>query len=99
MVPVETERMVTLKDIARHVGMAPSTVSAVLAGKSYCYVSAAKKEQILAAARELGLSYNRFIEGLRKAEVLVDRKILAELAVTDPAAFDAITVKAKKALP
>ncbi|OGV69214.1 MAG: hypothetical protein A3K19_23355 [Lentisphaerae bacterium RIFOXYB12_FULL_65_16] len=57
--------MVTLKDIARHVGMAPSTVSAVLAGKSYCYVSAAKKEQILAAARELGYLPNQMSRALK----------------------------------
>jgi large subunit ribosomal protein L20 len=51
-----------------------------------------------AAARMRGMSYSRFIEGLRKAEVLVDRKMLAEIAVTDPSAFDAIVVKAKTAL-
>lgn len=43
--------------------------------------------RINAAAREHGLSYSRLIAGLKAAEVEVDRKILAELAVSDPAAF------------
>ncbi len=43
--------------------------------------------RINAAARQHGLSYSRFIAGLTKAEVEVDRKILADLAVNDPAAF------------
>src|SRR6266542_3918063 len=43
--------------------------------------------RINAAARQNGLTYNRFIQGLRVAGVEVDRKILADLAVTDPAAF------------
>ncbi len=43
--------------------------------------------RINAAARQHGLSYSRFISGLTKAEVEVDRKILADLAVNDPAAF------------
>ena len=43
--------------------------------------------RINAAAREHGLSYSRLMAGLKAAEVEIDRKILAELAVTDPAAF------------
>lgn len=46
--------------------------------------------RINAAARENGLSYNRFMNGLRLAEIEVDRKVLAELAVNDPAAFKAL---------
>jgi large subunit ribosomal protein L20 len=46
--------------------------------------------RINAAARENGMTYNRFIQGLRVAGVEVDRKILADLAVTDPAAFAAL---------
>ncbi|MFL6145274.1 MAG: 50S ribosomal protein L20 [Labedaea sp.] len=46
--------------------------------------------RINAAARENGMTYNRFIQGLRVAGVEVDRKILAELAVSDPAAFTAL---------
>src|ERR671931_2592560 len=43
--------------------------------------------RINAAARANGLTYNRFIQGLKNAGVEVDRKILADIAVTDPAAF------------
>lgn len=44
-------------------------------------------QRINAATRQNGLSYSRFINGLKLAEVDVDRKVLADLAVTDPAAF------------
>ena len=54
--------------------------------------------RINAAARENGLSYNQFMAGLRKAEVGLDRKILADLAVNDPAAFTAVAEQAKAAL-
>lgn len=51
--------------------------------------------RINAAARLNGITYSRFIEGLRKAQVAVDRKMLADLAVKDPAAFTAIAEIAK----
>ena len=54
--------------------------------------------RINAAAREVGLSYSRFIDGLTKAEIEVDRKMLADLAVHDKAAFAALAEKAKAAL-
>jgi len=54
--------------------------------------------RINAAARQNGLSYNRFVAGLRKAEINLDRKVLAELAVSDPQAFGAIAERAKAAL-
>lgn len=44
------------------------------------------------------LSYSRFIEGLAKADVKIDRKMLADIAVRDPVAFDGIVEKAKAAL-
>jgi large subunit ribosomal protein L20 len=56
-------------------------------------------QRINAAVRAEDLTYNRFIQGLRLAEVEVDRKILADLAVNDPAAFSAIVQVAKAALP
>ncbi|MEV8375893.1 50S ribosomal protein L20 [Kribbella sp. NPDC056861] len=56
-------------------------------------------QRINAAARAEGLTYNRLIQGLRLAEVEVDRKILADLAVNDPAAFSALLALAKAALP
>jgi large subunit ribosomal protein L20 len=54
--------------------------------------------RINAAAREHGLSYNRFIAGLKAAEVEVDRKVLADLAVRDPEAFAGVVTVAKSAL-
>ena len=54
--------------------------------------------RINAAARQEGLSYNQFVSGCKKAEIELDRKILADLAVSDPTAFKAIAGKAKAAL-
>jgi large subunit ribosomal protein L20 len=54
--------------------------------------------RINAAARANGLSYNQFVAGLRKADIALDRKVLADLAVNDPAAFGAIAAQAKAAL-
>ena len=54
--------------------------------------------RINAAARLHGLSYSRMINGLMKAEVEIDRKMLADLAVHDAAAFGAIAAQAKAAL-
>jgi len=56
-------------------------------------------QRINAAARRNGLTYNRFIQGLRLAGVEVDRKILADLAVNDNATFVALVETAKAALP
>ena len=53
--------------------------------------------RIGAAARLNGLSYNQFISGLKKAGVELDRKILADLAVSDPAGFANLAEQAKKA--
>ncbi|MEQ3552563.1 50S ribosomal protein L20 [Pseudonocardia nematodicida] len=55
--------------------------------------------RINAAARANDMTYNRFIQGLKAAGVEVDRKILAELAVSDPAAFAALVKVAKENLP
>ena len=55
--------------------------------------------RINAAARANGMTYNRFIQGLRLAEIEVDRKVLADLAVNDAAAFAALVGLAKAALP
>ena len=54
--------------------------------------------RINAAARANGLSYNQFVAGLRKADIALDRKVLADLAVSDPVAFGAIAARAKEAL-
>lgn len=55
--------------------------------------------RINAAARANGMTYNRFIQGLKAAEVEVDRKILAELAVNDATAFTALVELAKQNVP
>ena len=54
--------------------------------------------RINAAARQQGISYSQFIAGLNRAGVTVDRKMLAEIAVSEPAAFAALTTRAKDAL-
>jgi len=55
-------------------------------------------QRINAAVREHGMTYGRFIDGLGKAEVAVDRKVLADLAVREPEAFGALVARAKEAL-
>jgi large subunit ribosomal protein L20 len=54
--------------------------------------------RINAAARAEGLSYNQFVAGCKKAEIGLDRKVLADLAVNDPPAFAKIAEQAKAAL-
>ena len=55
-------------------------------------------QRINAAARSHDITYNRFIQGLRLAGVTVDRKVLADLAVTDPTAFTALVEVARAAV-
>ena len=55
-------------------------------------------QRINAAVREHGLTYGRFIDGLLKAEIAVDRKVLSDLAITEPAAFAALVAQSKTAL-
>lgn len=55
-------------------------------------------QRINAACRELGMTYGRFIEGLGKAGVEVDRKVLSDIAVREPDAFKVLVEKAKAAL-
>ena len=56
-------------------------------------------QRINAAARANGMTYNRFIQGLKVAGVEIDRKNLAELAVSEPAAFAALVEVARAAVP
>ena len=55
-------------------------------------------QRINAASRSLGITYARFIEGLSRAGIEVDRKVLADLAVKEPESFKALAEKAKAAL-
>ncbi len=54
--------------------------------------------RINAASRQNGLPYNRFMEGLKKADISLDRKVLADIAVTDPRGFSQIVERARAAL-
>ena len=81
---------------------------AVIKAEQYAYIGRKRKKRdyrslwitrINAAARELGLTYSQFTNGLKKAAIEIDRKMLADLAVHDKAAFGSIVeqVKAKLA--
>ena len=56
-------------------------------------------QRLNAAVRPFGLTYSRFIDGLAKSGITVDRKVLSDLAIREPAAFQAIVEQAKAALP
>jgi large subunit ribosomal protein L20 len=56
-------------------------------------------QRLNAAAREHGLTYSRLIDGLGKAGIEVDRKVLSDIAIREPEAFAAIVAQAKAALP
>ena len=80
---------------------------AVMKSGQYAYVGRKQKKRdfrrlwitrISAACKMNGMNYSTFINGLKKAEIDLNRKMLAELAVADPAAFTALTEKAKAAL-
>lgn len=55
--------------------------------------------RISAATKQRGMSYSRFINGLKHASIALNRKMLSEVAIHDPEAFDAIVEQAKAALP
>ncbi|AQS40789.1 MAG: 50S ribosomal protein L20 [Candidatus Tokpelaia hoelldobleri] len=55
-------------------------------------------QRINAAVRAEGLTYGRFIDGLSKAGIVIDRKVLSDLAIHEPAAFSRLVASAKKAL-
>jgi large subunit ribosomal protein L20 len=80
---------------------------AVIKSQQYAYIGRKQKKRqfrslwivrINAAARQFGLSYSRLIAGLAKANITIDRKVLADLAVHDIAAFGVIAEKAKASL-
>ena len=81
--------------------------AAVDRSKQYAYRDRKRKkrtfralwiQRLNAAVRPFGLTYSRFIDGLGKAGVVVDRKVLSDLAIREPAAFEAIVGQAKAAL-
>ena len=80
---------------------------AVIKAGQYAYRDRKQKKRVFralwivrinAAARQCGLSYSRFINGLMKADIEIDRKVLADLAINDPSAFEALAEKSKLAL-
>lgn len=82
-------------------------VQAVLKAGQYAYRDRRNKKRsfrrlwiarINAGARLNGLSYSRFINGLKKANIEIDRRVLADIAMHDSVAFTALTEKAKQAL-
>ncbi len=81
--------------------------AAVMKSMNYAYIGRKQKKRnfrqlwiarINAAARLNGLSYSRMMDGLKKSEVEINRKLLADMAVNDPAAFAQLAETAKKAL-
>jgi large subunit ribosomal protein L20 len=87
-------------------GATPSIASRPEKANQYAFRDRGRKrtfralwiQRLNAAVRPFGLTYSRFINGLDKAGVLVDRKVLSDLAITEPAAFAAIVEKAKAAV-
>src|ERR1700752_5295661 len=80
---------------------------AVMRAGQYAYRNRRTKKRVLrplwiarinAASRGLGVTYSKFMAGLKKAQIEIDRKVLAELAVNDPAAFGSIVAKVKAQL-
>ncbi|MEZ5544046.1 MAG: 50S ribosomal protein L20 [Lysobacteraceae bacterium] len=80
---------------------------AVIKAGQYAYIGRKQKKRqfralwivrINAGARQFGLSYSRLMNGLKKAGITLDRKVLADIAVHDIAAFGALAEKAKSAL-
>jgi large subunit ribosomal protein L20 len=80
---------------------------AVIKAQQYAYIGRKQKKRqfralwivrINAGARQFGLSYSRMMNGLKKANITVDRKVLADIAMHDIAAFGALAEKAKASL-
>jgi len=83
------------------------TKDAVMKALAYNYIHRKKKKsefrklwiiRINIAAKINGISYSKLMNGLKKAKIIVNRKVLASLALNDPKAFSEIALKAKKAL-
>jgi len=83
------------------------TQEAVVRALAFSYIHRKQKkrtfrtlwiERISAAAKFNGISYSKFINGLKRARCELDRKVLAEMAISDPAGFTAVVSRAKSAL-
>ena len=80
---------------------------AVMKSEQYAYIGRKQKKRnfrkiwitrISAACKMNGMNYSSFINGLKKADISLNRKMLSEIAISDPAAFTALIEKAKAAL-
>ena len=83
-------------------------IKSLIGSRQYAYFDRKKKKtefrslwiiRLNAACRESGISYSRFINGLKNAQVTLDRKVLADLAVTQPEVFSQLVEQAKAAKP
>lgn len=84
-----------------------SATESVDKGQTYAYADRRKRKRnfrrlwitrISAAVRQHGLTYSRFINAMKKANVLLDRKVLSDMAIRDPAGFDQLATLAKQQL-
>ncbi|MGH7262097.1 MAG: 50S ribosomal protein L20 [Nitrospiraceae bacterium] len=82
-----------------------SATESVDKGQTYAFVGRRRRKRdfrslwvarISAAVRQHGLTYSRFINALKKAHVMLDRKVLSEMAIHDPAGFDKLATMAKQ---
>ena len=107
-VPRKTKHKKIIKQAKGYFGTRKSNYrtakDAVQKGLQYAYRDRRQKKRVFrklwiarinAAARLNGLSYSRFIGGLKKADIRINRKMLAQLAVTDPKTFTSIAVNSK----
>jgi len=85
-----------------------SATESVDKGQTYAYVGRKRRKRdfrrlwvtrISAAARQHGLTYSRLINALKKADILLDRKVLSDMAIKDPAGFTQLADLAKQAVP
>src|SRR5580692_5411916 len=83
-------------------------IKSLIASRQYAYFDRKKKKgefrslwiiRLNAACRESGITYSRFINGLKTAQITLDRKVLADLAVRDPEVFAQIVEQAKTGKP
>ena len=83
-------------------------IKSLIGSRQYAYFDRKKKKgeyrslwivRLNAACREAGITYSRFINGLKSAEILLDRKVLADLCVTEPVIFAQLIEKAKELKP
>jgi large subunit ribosomal protein L20 len=96
-VPSRARRNKVLKAAKGFRGRRKSNITTANAAVDRSLQHALWIQRINAAVREHGLTYSRFISGLAKAQIDIDRKVLSDLAINEPAAFKALVEQASKA--